>query len=120
MSTAHLEVQNHDFMLTAKVCHKDHLKTIRQFSSVHFITCVYTRRKTTILFTETSNYAAIVMFRRQCHSATLMSKYSVSEHLIQNLVHSAQSIALDPYKFHAPNSQLVRAHTKNVTMTHFS
>ena len=65
MSTAHLEVQNHDFMLTAKVCHKDHLETIRQFSSVHFITCVYTRRKITILFTETSNYATIVMFRRQ-------------------------------------------------------
>ena len=65
MPRAHLEVQNHDFMLTAKVCHKDHLETIRQFSSVHFITYVYTRRKFTILFTETSNYATIVMFRRQ-------------------------------------------------------
>ena len=84
MPVSTLEIQNHDFRLTAKVCHKDHLKTIRQFSSVHFITCVYTnvRRNTTILFTETSNYAAIVMFRRQCHSVSLMSKYSVSEHLI--------------------------------------
>ena len=65
MPRAHLEVQNHDFMLTAKVCHKDHLITKRQFSSVHFITCAYTRRKFTILFTETSNYGTIVMFRRQ-------------------------------------------------------
>ena len=31
------------------------------------------------------------------HSASLMSKYSVSEHVIQNLVHSAQSIAFDLY-----------------------
>ena len=59
------------------------------------------------------------------HSAPLMSKCSVSEHVIQNLVHRAQSIALDLYtyifyKFRVPNSQLVRAPTKNVTMTHFS
>ena len=87
MPVSTLGIQNHDFRLTAKVCHKDHLKTIRQFSSAHFITCVYTRRKTAILFTETSNYATIGMFRRHCHSASLMSKYSVSEHLIKNLVH---------------------------------
>ena len=31
------------------------------------------------------------------HSASLMSKYSVSEHVIQNLVHSAQSIAFGLY-----------------------
>ena len=84
---------------------------------------MYTRHKFTILFTETSNYATIVMFRRQWHSASLMSKYSVSEHVIQNLVHRAQSIALDLcthifYKFRVPNSHLVRAHSKNVTTTY--
>ena len=54
-----------------------------------------------------------------------MSMYCVSEHLIQNLVHSAQSIALGLYahifyKFHVPNNKLVRAHNKNVTMTDFN
>ena len=68
MPVSTLGVQIRDFSLTAYVSHWV-LKTWafiskRQYPPLHFIACVYTRRKIVTQSTQVSNYVTIDMFRR--------------------------------------------------------